>query len=42
VALLLGSGLPVIPFFAAAIAAGVGQAIDRGPYKAPTPAARNS
>jgi hypothetical protein len=42
VALLLGSGLPVIPFFAAAIAAGVGQAIDRGPYKTPKAAAPNS
>lgn len=41
VALLLGSGLPVIPFIVAAITAGVGQAIDRGPYKAPKPGARN-
>jgi hypothetical protein len=41
VALLLGSGLPVIPFIVAAITAGVGQAIDRGPYKKPKPAAQN-
>jgi hypothetical protein len=42
VALLLGSGLPGVPFIAAAIAFGVGQAIDRGPYKTPKPAAQNS
>jgi hypothetical protein len=41
VALLLGSGLPGVPFIAAAILAGVGQAIDRGPYKTPKPAAQN-
>jgi hypothetical protein len=40
-AVLLGSGLPGVPFIAAAIAFGVGQSIDRGPYKTPKPAAQN-
>jgi hypothetical protein len=42
VGLLLGSGLPLLPIIAAAVAFGVGQAIDRGPYKTPKPAAPNS
>jgi hypothetical protein len=42
VAIALGSGLPLLPIVAGAAALGLGQAIDRQPWKRPEPVSQDA